>query len=583
MSQGPGNTRRTGGSRGAGGSGGAGPSRDTGRSRGAGSSRGSGPSDGPGRSGGSGRSGGTGESGGYRDNRGRQRNRQAMGERRYSSSAPSQRTRRTDPARLAAFRTLRAVAEDDAYGNLVLPDHLRRLQLNRRDAGLATELAYGALRHQGTWDAVLTHCVDRPLAKIDPPVLDALRLGVHQLLAMRIPDHAAIDQTVGLTRAEIGAGPSGLVNAVLRKVMAHDLTEWLEVLTRNTDDVTRLALEGAHPTWIVRALRQALTVHGRNPAEITRLLEADNAAPQVHLVALPGLGELTSALDDGATPSTLVADAATSAGGDLRRVQEVRDGTVRVQDAGSQLVAHSVLQSAPVADGEKWLDLCAGPGGKAILLAALAAQHGAHLTANEVASHRADLVRQALAVVDPQAWTVRCADGRRITAADAGQSSGEAGFDRILVDAPCTGLGALRRRPEARWRRTPQDLADLTVLQGELLDAAVGALKPGGLLVYATCSPHAAETMVAVDDVLKAHPELNLVDTGAAVRAAALPGALDGDADPAQIHVGSRARTGEPATSENPATTGHPATTAQLWPHIHGTDAMFIAHFRKNN
>lgn len=530
-----------------------------------------------GRSGGSGRSSDSGASGGQRDSRGRQRNRQAMGNRRYSASAPSQRTRRTDPARLAAFRTLRAVAEDDAYGNLVLPEQIRRLQLNRRDAGLATELAYGALRHQGTWDAVLSHCVDRPLAKIDPPVLDALRLGVHQLLAMRIPDHAAIDQTVGLTRSEIGAGPSGLVNAVLRKVMARDLSAWLETLTRGADDVTRLALEGAHPTWIVRALRQALSVHGRNPAEITALLEADNAAPQVHLVALPGLGELTAALDDGASPSTLVAEAATSAGGDLRRVQEVRDGTVRVQDAGSQLVAHSMVRAAPVGDGEKWLDLCAGPGGKATLLAALAAEHAAHLTANEVAPHRAELVRQALGVVNPDTWSVRCGDGRRMTAADAGQPAGEAGFDRILVDAPCTGLGALRRRPEARWRRTPQDLADLTVLQGELLKAAVGALRPGGLLVYATCSPHAAETVVAVDDVLKAYPELTLVDTGAAVRASALPGALDGEDDPARVHASSRAAGEQPGSSQSPS------TTVQLWPHVHGTDAMFIAHFRKNN
>lgn len=554
--------------------------RSGGGARTGGSGRSGGPnqSGGPARSGGPGRSRGAGrsaESGGHRDNRGRQRNRQSMGDRTYSASAPSQRTRRTDPARLAAFRTLRAIAADDAYGNLVLPEQIRRLQLNRRDAGLATELAYGALRHQGTWDAILAQCVDRPLAKIDPPVLDALRLGVHQLLAMRIPDHAAIDQTVGLTRAEIGAGPSGLVNAVLRKVMARDLTDWMGSLTRDADDVTRLSLEGAHPAWIVRALRQALSVHGRNPAEITDLLEADNAAPQVHVVALPGLGDLSDAIEDGATPSTLVANCATSAGGDLRRIQGVREGTSRVQDAGSQLVAHSVVQSAPVTPGEKWLDLCAGPGGKAALLAALAAQHGAHLTANEVASHRAELVRQALAVVNPQAWSVSCADGREITAADARQTEGAAGFDRILVDAPCTGLGALRRRPEARWRRTPQDLADLTVLQGQLLHAAVGSLRPGGLLVYATCSPHAAETMVAVDDVLKAHPELALVDTGSAVRASALPGALDNDADPAQPHGGTPRRSSASATGDAGA------TTVQLWPHVHGTDAMFIAHFRK--
>ncbi|MDO5619818.1 RsmB/NOP family class I SAM-dependent RNA methyltransferase [Kocuria sp.] len=510
------------------------------------------------------------DSGRRRDDRGRQRNRRAMGDRKFSANAPSQRTRRTDPARLAAFRTLRAVAADDAYGNLVLPEQIRRLNLNRRDAGLATELAYGALRHQGTWDAILAECVDRPLAKIDPPVLDALRLGVHQLLAMRIPDHAALDQTVGLTRAEIGAGPSGLVNAVLRKVMAHDLQGWLAELTRNSDDVGRLALEGAHPVWIVRALRQALAIHGRSTAEIADLLAADNAAPSVHLVALPGLGNVASVVEDGATISTLAPDAAVSAGGDLHRVEAVRDGLVRVQDIGSQLVARSVVEASPVLPGEKWLDLCAGPGGKAALLAALAAEHGAHLTAIEVAEHRAQLVRQALDVVEHSAWTVQTADGRDITGADAGQAQGPPGFDRILVDAPCTGLGALRRRPEARWRRTPQDLAELTVLQAQLLQAAADALRPGGLLVYATCSPHAAETIVAVEDVLKARPELQLVDAGEPVRGAALPGALDGEANPAHRYSGSQKNHADGAA------------TVQLWPHVHGTDAMFIAHFRKN-
>lgn len=521
-----------------------------------------------------------------RDSHGRQRNRQAVSRRQFSSAKPSQRNRGTDPARLAAFRTLRAVSADDAYGNLVLPEQIRRLNVNRRDAALATELAYGALRQQGTWDAILTRCVDRPLKKIDPPVLDALRLGVHQVLAMRIPDHAAIDQTVGLTRSEIGAGPSGLVNAVLRKVLAKSQSEWLEELTRDVDEITRFSLRGAHPVWIVRAFRQALTVHGRKAGELADLLAADNAAPRVHLVALPQLGEIDTEIEHGAEPSTLVPGAAISPGGDLHRSEQVRAGTVRVQDAGSQLVARSVATAAPVRSGERWLDLCAGPGGKAALLAAEAARHGAHLLANEVAEHRADLVRQALEVVPKDAWTVRAGDGREISAAEAaaeadeksaaasaGESAepGEPGFDRVLVDAPCTGLGALRRRPEARWRRTPQDLAELTVLQSELLTAAANALKPGGLLVYATCSPHAAETAVAVDDLLRSRSDLTLVDAAGPVRSAALPGALDNDADPAKAYTGPHIAKAE-----------HGAATVQLWPHVHGTDAMFIAHFRKN-
>ena len=148
-----------------------------------------------------------------RDEAGRERNRSTS--RNRTETAPGQRTRIADPARLVAFEVLRAVSADDAYANLVLPTRIRRHGLDRRDAGFATELTYGALRAQGTYDAILAKCVDRPLSELDPAILDALCIGAHQLMAMRVPTHAALDQTVGLARAVIGAGPSGLVNAVL--------------------------------------------------------------------------------------------------------------------------------------------------------------------------------------------------------------------------------------------------------------------------------------------------------------------------------------------------------------------------------
>ncbi|HST73715.1 RsmB/NOP family class I SAM-dependent RNA methyltransferase [Kocuria rosea] len=502
-----------------------------------------------------------------RNAKGHERNRRAQAERSYSSSAPGRRTRRADPARLAAFETLRAVSEEGAYGNLVLPKLIRAHRLDRRDAGFATELAYGALRWQGTYDAVLARCVDRPLADLDGAVLDALRLGVHQLLAMRVPDHAALDQTVGLVRAEIGAGPGGLVNAVLRKVAARDLAAWVAQLTADApDDAARLGLAHAHPAWEVRALRQALTAHGRDAAELEALLAADNAAPVVNLVALPGLGELAEALETGAEPGPLVPGSALSSGGDLHRLDSVRGGGVRVQDAGSQLVARALVAAGEQdTAGERWLDLCAGPGGKAALLAALAAGSGAHLTANEVAPHRAELVRQALRPVPRRAWTVRTGDGRDAAELLGGRPAAEAGFHRVLVDAPCTGLGALRRRPESRWRRTPRDLAELGPLQRELLRAALDVTRPGGLVAYATCSPHAAETLAVVQDVLAGRDDAELVDALGPARGAALPGALDGDRDPSRPWEGA----------SGPA-------TVQLWPHVHGTDAMFLALLRKH-
>ncbi|MGF4046068.1 RsmB/NOP family class I SAM-dependent RNA methyltransferase [Paenarthrobacter nitroguajacolicus] len=484
-----------------------------------------------------------------RNAQGRERNRGPQ--RGFTNNAPSQRTRRADPARLVAFEVLRAVASEDAYANLVLPARIREHRLDRRDAGFATELSYGALRGQGTYDAILARCVDRPLEQLDPAILDALRIGAHQLLSMRVPAHAALDQTVGLARAVIGAGPSALINAVLRKVTVHSMAEWLEILLDDESDETKIAaLRHAHPEWIVRALRQSLVNHGRPKNEIDALLEADNAAPVVNLVALPGLGNLDEAFDNGATAGELVEDSALSAGGDLGRFESVRRGTTRVQDVGSQLVARAlagVELGEPPAQGERWLDLCAGPGGKAALLAALAYRDGATLLANEPAPHRAKLVQQALSAVPTEAWTVRTGDGREVGAEQPGA------FDRVLVDVPCSGLGALRRRPESRWRRSPKDIGDLGPLQRDLLKSALDAVKPGGVVAYVTCSPHPAETTAVVTDVLAKRGDLELLDAGQALDDVSLTGSLGA---------------------------GH-ELTAQLWPHVHQTDAMFMAIIRK--
>lgn len=316
---------------------------------------------------------GRGRDGSNRNAQGRERNRGPQ--RGFTENAPSQRTRRADPARLVAFEVLRAVAAEDAYANLVLPARIRHHGLDKRDAGFATELSYGALRGQGTYDVILARCVDRPLDQLDPAILDALRIGAHQLLAMRVPAHAALDQTVGLARAVIGAGPSTLINAVLRKVSARTLEEWLELLLSDeTDETKKAAIRYAHPEWIVRALRQSLVAHGRPVSEISDLLEADNAAPVVNLVALPGLGSLDEALEGGATPGELVEGSALSSGGDLGRLASVREGTTRVQDVGSQLVARALAAvdlgggtkvtggvSGKEQAAERWLDMCAAP------------------------------------------------------------------------------------------------------------------------------------------------------------------------------------------------------------------------------
>ena len=436
-----------------------------------------------------------------------------------------------DPVRLTAYDLLKAVRVDGAYANLALPKLLAERGLSGRDAALATELGYGTLRAQGQLDTVLQACVDRPLAQVDPPVLDVLRLGAYQLLRTRIPVHAAVSATVDVARTVLSAGPASFTNAVLRKVAAQDLTAWL-VQLRPVDAVDAVALETAHPRWVAQAFRDALR---GDLDEARAALQADDARPQVHLVARSmDRGELARVSGGTAGPWSARAVRLES-GGSPGELAAVRDGRAGVQDEGSQLMALALAQAPLSGPDLTWVDLCAGPGGKAALLDGLARARGARLLAIELQPHRARLVGRS-GVRD-----VVVADGRTPPLAD-----GTA--DRVLLDAPCSGLGALRRRPEARWRRQPSDLPGLTTLQGELLDGAARLLRPGGILAYVTCSPHLAETAVPVLDVLRRHPELVQEDARPL-----LPGVPDLGAGPA----------------------------VQLWPHRHGTDAMFLAVLRR--
>ncbi|MGI5483862.1 RsmB/NOP family class I SAM-dependent RNA methyltransferase [Streptomyces lavendofoliae] len=453
-----------------------------------------------------------------------------------------------DPVRILAFEALRAVDERDAYANLVLPPLLKKARekegFDGRDAALATELVYGTLRRQGTYDAIIAACIDRPLREVDPPVLDVLALGAHQLLGTRIPTHAAVSASVELARVVLGDGRAKFVNAVLRKIARQDLDAWLEQVAPPYDEDAEdhLAVVHSHPRWVVSALWDAL---GGGRAGIEDLLEADNERPEVTLVARPGrstTGELLEVLgDEAALPGRWSPYAVRlSEGGEPGAIDAVREGRAGVQDEGSQLVALA-LANAPL-DGPdaRWLDGCAGPGGKAALLGALAAGRGATLLASEKQPHRARLVDRAL-TGNPGPYQVIAADGTR-------PPWRPGSFDRALVDVPCSGLGALRRRPESRWRRRPEDLEGFGPLQRGLLTEALKAVRVGGVVGYATCSPHLAETRVVVDDVLKRHGGAELIDARPL-----MPGV--------------------PALGDGP--------DVQLWPHLHGTDAMYLAVLRR--
>jgi 16S rRNA (cytosine967-C5)-methyltransferase len=441
-----------------------------------------------------------------------------------------------DPARLAALEVLKAVRVDGAYTNLVLPSVLRQHGLTGRDAAFVTELVSGTIRRRGTYDAILAACVDRPLSKVEAKVLDALRLGTHQLLSMRVPSHAAISTTVDLVRAKVSSGAGGFANAVLRQVARQELPEWIDRVAPDPRVApTRFAsIAYSHPRWIVDELRSAV-----GPEELFDLLAADNEPPRVTLVARPGRstreelpGESTAY-----SPYGVVLE-----GGDPGQVPAVAEGRAGVQDEGSQLVAVALAAAHVDGPDQCWLDLCAGPGGKAALLAALAAQRGASLVAAERQEHRAGLVRRAL----------RGADGTLgvVTSDGTAPPFAPGTFDRVLVDAPCTGLGALRRRPEARWRRRADDLLGLVLLQRRLLSQAVELARPGGVVLYATCSPVLSETRGVVTSVLEGRDDVRLEDA-----TALLPGV--------------------------PGIAGPLEGTAQLWPHRHGTDAMFLALLRR--
>ncbi len=432
-----------------------------------------------------------------------------------------------DQPRLAALELLRLVRDDGAYANLALAQVLRKFALHGRDAAFTVELAYGVLRNQMLYDQYIQDCANREVSAIEPEVLDVLRMGVHQVVAMRVPDHAAVDSTVQLIREKSSPGQAqaraGFVNAILHcLIRARDA---------GLPEPTDLSLRYSHPQWIVDSYREALDSHGRTTAEVAELMTSNNEPAKPVLAVrsgelaiegtVPGQWSPVARVVDSVIPSDLIA------GKSLDLI---------VQDEGSQLVAQAFLLAQPQGREAAWLDMCAGPGGKAALISD-SVPEGVSFTAVELHEHRATLV---LNIVQP--------DTRVLIGDSRNRPWGNIFFDRVLVDAPCTGLGALRRRPEARWRKSESDLRDLNPLQEELLMAAIDSTRSGGVICYVTCSPHVDETQGILGSVLEQRSDVALEDARPL-----FPGVSDLGSGP----------------------------TVQLWPHVHGTDAMFFALLRR--
>lgn len=429
-----------------------------------------------------------------------------------------------------AFELVSQVNRDGAYANLRLPELLAKSKLSVGDKAFTTELAYGTLRMQGKHDYLASKYTDRPIMELDPKILDLIRIGIHQVMQMRVQDHAAVSETVELAKFVAGESKASYVNAILRKITTNkdDLSE-LDALP----DLQRLSIQHSHPEWIVSAFYDQL----KNWNEVEKLLISNNLPAAPDIVSWPTKSTHPEFISLGAERIAVSTNGFTIPviPSNFAPIIERRAG---VQDRGSQIVIENFLKTYQ--PELSWLDLCAGPGGKAAYLyySIKELEASPKFLANEPNQTRAELVKR---VIGNNSVVIN--DG-------TDPKNFESKYDRILIDAPCTGLGALRRRPESRWRKTPNDLKELISLQRKLLASSFQLLRPGGVIAYVTCSPHLAETKGQVIDFLGSFPQMNILPLNSLPISNSIGIQDDG--------------------------------TMQLWTHKNQSDAMFMALFRRN-
>ena len=405
-------------------------------------------------------------------------------------------------ARALALAVLRRIHDEAAFADVVLAHALRDARLSPADAALATQLVYGVLAWQGRLDHHLKQLARRPLDRLDAGVRQALQLGVFQLLFLRVPAYAAVNTTVALVREIAGGGAAGFANAVLRRV-ADAPPEGLPLPSPSRDPLARMAIEWSHPRWLVErweaefgreTLPTVLAAHNE-PGEITLRTNAFRTTREALATALDGDGITTH-------PARFVrlALVVEAGAGRIRNTAAFRDGLCSFQGEASQLVVDLLDPQL----GERVLDVCAAPGGKATAIAERIGSSG-HVVASDLRPSGARRIRDAatrLGVrVDPLVVNA-ATHALPLTAT----------FDRVLVDAPCSGLGTLRRHPEVRWRRTPGDITALANTQAAILARAAACVRLGGTLVYAVCTRTTEETDAIIAAFLAATPGFVAVD-----------------------------------------------------------------------
>ncbi|MWV45130.1 16S rRNA (cytosine(967)-C(5))-methyltransferase RsmB [Paenibacillus sp. HJL G12] len=403
-------------------------------------------------------------------------------------------------ARELAMDVLTRVEQEGAYSNLQLNSALQRASLSREDTGLATELVYGTVSRLNTLDYFLERFVAKGLKKLQPWVRSLLRLSLYQMMYLdRIPPHAVVNEAVNLAKRRGHQGISGMVNGVLRNILRN--REKL-VLPDDLLPAERIALKHSHPRWLVE---RWISQYGEVKAEA--ICSANNEPPSVSVRVnrtMISRDEMLSEMKEtglDAEPSTLSPEGIlVYSGGNMALTDWYRDGQISVQDESSMLVGGAV---GP-APGMKVLDCCAAPGGKTAHMAELMKDQG-EIIANDLHEHKRKLIgEQAERLGLDSIHTVTGNAMELVRNYPAGS------FDRILLDAPCSGLGVIRRKPDLKWTKTAEDIGEIASLQRELLDSVSSLLRVGGILVYSTCTIDPEENEGTVQHFLKSHPDFRV-------------------------------------------------------------------------
>lgn len=404
-------------------------------------------------------------------------------------------------AREVALDVLVRVDEQGAYSNLLLNTSLQKSGLSREDAGLATELVYGTISRLITLDFVLEQFVSKGIVKLQPWVRSLLRLSLYQIMYLdRIPSHAAVNEAVNISKKRGHQGISGMVNGVLRSVLRAGT---LPVFPENLSEAKRISLQHSHPLWMVK---RWITEYGADTAEA--ICAANNEPPavsvRVNTTMISREKLLNEMLEQGlnaAASEVSPYGIVVKGGGNMALTPWYRDGYLSIQDESSMLVAEAVAPEP----GMKVLDCCAAPGGKTAHMAELMGDVG-YISANDLHLHKAKLITD-----QAERLGLDSIETGSVDAMDLESTCEHASFDRILLDAPCSGLGVIRRKPDLKWRKEPEDVDSISALQKGLLESVSKLLKPGGVLVYSTCTTEQAENSEIVSAFLEQNPDFTAV------------------------------------------------------------------------